>query len=66
MYVTHLAGTDVEIEPHWSEWPSEDRVNKARELVARIRGRLDAEFQQLTDEDLMAAGVFVAARRRAG
>jgi SAM-dependent methyltransferase len=66
MYVTHLAGTDVEIEPHWSEWPSEDRVNKARELVARIRGRLDAEFQQLTDEDLMASGVFVAARRRAG
>jgi SAM-dependent methyltransferase len=49
MYVTHLAGTEAEIEPHWSEWPSEDRVNKARELVARIRGRLDAEFQQLSD-----------------
>lgn len=66
VYVTHLAGTEAEIEPHWKEWPSEDRVDKAREMVARIRGRLDAEFQQLSDEDLMAAGVFVAVQRQAG
>jgi hypothetical protein len=62
-YVTHLAGTQEEIEPHWREWPADDRVETARELVGGIRGRLDAEFRALADEDLMAMGVFLSARK---
>ncbi len=62
-FVTHLAGRDEEIEPHWKEWPLDSRVEKARELVGQIRGRLDSEFRALTDEDLMAMGVFLSARK---
>jgi SAM-dependent methyltransferase len=65
-WVTHLAGTEAEIEPHWKQWPVDGRVAVARELVARIRPRLDGEFRSLDDEDLMAAGVFLLAQKRPG
>ncbi len=63
LFVTHLAGTETEIEPHWSDWPDDPRVDQARRLVAEIRPRLATEFRTLSDEDLMATGIFVAAAK---
>ena len=63
IFTTHLAGTEAEIEPHWKDWPSDARVEQARQFVAQIRPRLACEFQALSDEDLMAAGIFVAATK---
>jgi hypothetical protein len=63
VYVTHLAGTDAEIEPHWKHWPLDARADKARQLVAGIRGRLDAGFRELSDEDLITTGIFVTAEK---
>ena len=63
IFITHLAGSEVEIEPHWKGWQSDDRVEQARQLVTRIRPRLAAGFQALSDEDLMTTGIFVAATK---
>jgi hypothetical protein len=63
LFTTHLAGTEADIEPHWKDWPSDARVDQARQLVARIRPRLATEFRALSDEDMMTMGVFVAATR---
>lgn len=63
IFLTHLAGTEMEIEPHWKGWPLDARVEQARQLVARIRPRLAAEFHALSDEDLMTTGIFVAAAK---
>jgi hypothetical protein len=62
-FITHLAGAEAEIEPHWKDWPRDARVDRARQLVARIRPRLAAEFQALSEEDLMTTGIFVAATK---
>jgi hypothetical protein len=62
-FITHLAGAEAEIEPHWKDWPRDARVDQARQLVARIRPRLAAEFQALSEEDLMTTGIFVAATK---
>jgi Methyltransferase domain len=62
-FVTHLAGADAEIDPHWKDWPREARVEQARRLVEQIRPRLAAPFRQLSDEDMMTTGIFVAATK---
>jgi hypothetical protein len=61
MFITHLAGNEPEIEPHWQGWPNDRRADEARQLVAQIRPRLAAEFRALTEEDLMTTGIFLAA-----
>lgn len=60
-FITHVAGSEAEIEPHWKDWPPDARVEQARQLVGQIRPRLAAEFRALSDEDLMTTGIFVAA-----
>jgi SAM-dependent methyltransferase len=65
-WITHLAGTEAEIEPHWNDWPVDSRVDLARELATQIRPRLATEFRALEDEDLMTTGVFLVARKSLG
>lgn len=65
IYVTHLAGIPDEIEPHWRALPADARVETARRLVTQIRPRLAAQFRSLSDEDLMTAGIFLAAEKPA-
>ena len=62
-FVTHVVGTEAEVEPPWKDWPRDARVEQARRLVAQIRPRLAVEFQKLSDEDCMTAGIFVAATK---
>jgi hypothetical protein len=62
-FITHLAGTEAEIEPHWKDWPRDARAEQARQLVAQIRLRLAPEFQALSEEDLMTTGIFIAAAK---
>jgi SAM-dependent methyltransferase len=40
-----------------------DYSERHRSLIAEIRPRLRAQFRDLSDEDLLAAGVFLAARK---
>jgi SAM-dependent methyltransferase len=63
IFLTHLVGTEAELEPHCRDWPLDRRVEQARLLAARIRPRLAAEFRGLGDEDLMTAGIFISAQK---
>jgi len=65
IYVTHIFGNEGEILPHkLSLGFGEDYDATNVELVRQIRKRLDKEFESLSDEELLIAGIFLRAYKR--
>lgn len=66
LYITHIFGREGDLVPHP---PSLRRGLDYDEsdlgLVREIRGRLDREFSDYSDEELLISGVFLSARKPA-
>lgn len=64
LFVTRIAGNAGELEPHKTAIRKGVDYNSGHlELIRSIRPRLAPPFRNLADEDLLAAGVFLAARK---
>ena len=62
---THLTGQERELLPHPEAIPDTPEAERARRLAAAIRPRLAKGLRAVPDEDLVAAGVFLDARKPA-
>ncbi len=64
LFITRIAGCATELDPHRTAIrPGVDYGPEQIELIQAIRPRLAAPFRNLPDEDLLAAGVFLSARK---
>ena len=64
IWVPHLVGTAKEFVPHLSEHDVDARLtDDAKALLDSIRPSLRPEFRNLTDHDLIIAGVFFVAEK---
>jgi glycosyltransferase involved in cell wall biosynthesis/SAM-dependent methyltransferase len=67
LLITHLVGSQREILPHKETitW-GVDHSDSTLSLLSEIRPRLQAEFREMPDEDLMVSGVFLVASKPCG
>jgi SAM-dependent methyltransferase len=64
LYITRIAGSNRDLDPHKTAIrPGVDYGPEQIGLVRVIRPRLAPPFRSLPDEDLLAAGLFLAARK---
>jgi SAM-dependent methyltransferase len=64
LFITRVAGCADELDPHKTAIrPGVDYGPVQIELIQAIRPRLAPPFRNLSDEDLLAAGLFLAARK---
>lgn len=63
-FVTCVLGEKSELVPHKEKiTPSIDYSERAHALINEIRSRLQGEYKNLTDEDLLISGIFLIARK---
>jgi SAM-dependent methyltransferase len=63
--ITQIVGEEREIVPHKEKVVAHvDYADSASRLVDQIRPRLQAEFKQMTNEDLLVSGIFLVAKKR--
>ena len=64
LYITHIFGREGDILPHPpSLREGVDYDESHLRLVREIRGRLDREFSDYSEEELLVSGVFLSARK---
>jgi SAM-dependent methyltransferase len=64
LFITRIAGDSHELEPHKAAIrPGVDYGSEQLDRIRSIRPRLTSTFRNLSDEDLLAAGVFLVARK---
>jgi len=64
LFITAIVGSESEILPHKQVVTfGVDYFDSTVSLLNQIRPRLQTEFREMSDEDLMVSGIFLAARK---
>jgi SAM-dependent methyltransferase len=63
IYITRLAGIDRDLPLIPLEGISRDLLGQSLSFVSGVRSRLSKQFRQMSDQDLMVQGFFLAARK---